>query len=203
MGDLVHRVSSSRLNRGTKGANALTPADRGRLSADTVDVRDLTADCRCRLLGSRGYGHRRRLLTYRLFATPVRNCMRRTTTIASATNRRAYRHVSIATGVRGYQFRRNHRLPGAHPLARRRFSAQPEPRREGARASSLRFATSGAGGSFPSSLMALGCVRPIAFPVEDEGLRTLSEAFGDHLGVERVREDLGPILERSIGGDQS
>ena len=31
----------------------------------------------------------------------------------------------VAAGLRGYHFHRNHRYPGTHPVARRRFSARP------------------------------------------------------------------------------
>jgi hypothetical protein len=46
-------------------------------------------------------------------------------------------------------------------------------------------------------LVALRSARPISLSVEDEGLRPLRETLGDHLGVERVGEDLGPVLERA------
>src|SRR6185295_6649781 len=48
-----------------------------------------------------------------------------------------------------------------------------------------------------------GCVlvRSIPLSVEDEALGALGEALGDDLGVERVGEDLGPVLEQSVGRD--
>src|ERR1700690_4552796 len=42
---------------------------------------------------------------------------------------------------------------------------------------------------------------PVALPVEDEGFGVFGQALGDDLGVEGVGKDLGPILERSVGGD--
>jgi len=42
--------------------------------------------------------------------------------------------------------------------------------------------------------------RPEAL-VENEVLSTLGEALSDDLGVERVGEDLGPVLEWTIGSD--
>src|ERR1700733_13469948 len=43
--------------------------------------------------------------------------------------------------------------------------------------------------------------RSIALSVEDEALGTLGEALGDDLGVERIGEHLGPVLEQAVGGD--
>jgi len=43
--------------------------------------------------------------------------------------------------------------------------------------------------------------RSIALSVEDEVLGALGQAFGDDLGVERVGEDLGPVLEWPVGRD--
>src|SRR4051812_28545768 len=34
--------------------------------------------------------------------------------------------AKVANGLPGYQFHRNHRYPGPHPVARRRFSARPD-----------------------------------------------------------------------------
>jgi len=43
--------------------------------------------------------------------------------------------------------------------------------------------------------------RAIPLSVEEEVLGALREALGNDLCVERVREDLGPVLEQSIGRD--
>jgi hypothetical protein len=43
--------------------------------------------------------------------------------------------------------------------------------------------------------------RSVAF-LENEVLGALGEAFCDDLSVERVREDFGPVLEGSVGGDE-
>jgi len=41
----------------------------------------------------------------------------------------------------------------------------------------------------------------IALSVEEEVLSAFGESLGDHLGVESVGKDFGPVLEESIGGD--
>ena len=43
--------------------------------------------------------------------------------------------------------------------------------------------------------------RSVTLSVENEVFAALGESLGDHLCVERVGEDLGPILEGAIGRD--
>jgi hypothetical protein len=37
--------------------------------------------------------------------------------------------------------------------------------------------------------------------LQDEDLGDLGQSLGDDLSIERVGEDLGPVFERSVGGD--
>jgi hypothetical protein len=107
----------------------------------------------------------------------------------------------VTAGQGGYQDRRDRRYPGTHPLVRRRFFALPAAGRGRAWSRRSLAAALRSAGSSPvraASRSGVGCAE--AF-LEDEVLCALGEALGDHLGVECVGEDLGPVLEGPIGGD--
>lgn len=56
-------------------------------------------------------------------------------------------------------------------------------------------------GSWQLRVLRIASPGAVAFAVEDEVLRSLGESLGNDLCVERVGKDLGPVLERPVGGD--
>jgi hypothetical protein len=106
----------------------------------------------------------------------------------------------VATGVDGAQFHRDHRYPGTHPVILGRFFALTAAWFEARGLTAAVDEQRGSGlGSPPVRRKSVWV--SVASPVEDEGFSAFGQALSDDLGIEGVREYLGPILERSVGGD--
>jgi type II secretory pathway predicted ATPase ExeA len=109
--------------------------------------------------------------------------------------------MTVTAGHRGSHFQRDRRYPGTHPLARRRFFALPATARGRAWSQRSRAAALRSARSSPVRAACRSGVRVAEAFLEDEVLGALGESLGDDLGVERVGEDLGPVLEGPIGRD--
>ncbi len=109
----------------------------------------------------------------------------------------------VATDVRGYQFQRHHRSPGAQSVVRKPIGAV-ESVGSGRKAAwstylgqpARRFMVAGSTIGFSSA----GRLSE-SFPTHDEALGAFGESFSDDLGVERVWKNFGPVFKRPVRGD--